>query len=154
MLSGPAAGQCCHRKMSQRNKYVNSNLNSALSSQKPGSGYSQPYSQTPRYGSGLVSLGGTKVIVACSNLALQRHIAGFDGPCLAMRLLSGGRTSSSLPIERAVALHAASRAWMWPGDVSVATDLLWLLCAEAQVAGVLLSLQACCSKARELAFLA
>ena len=72
-------------------------------------------------------------------------------PCA---LLSGGRTSSSLPIERAVALHAASRAWMWPGDVSVATDLLWLLCAEAQVAGVLLSLQACCSKARELAFLA
>ena len=73
MLSGPAAGQCCHRTMSQRNKYVNSNLNSALSSQKAGSGYSQPYSPTPRYGSGLVSLGGIKVIVACSNLALQCH---------------------------------------------------------------------------------
>ena len=96
--------------MSQRNKYVNSNLNSALSSQKAGSGYSQAYSQTPRYGSGLVSLGGTKVIVACSNLALQCHTAAFDGPCMAMRLLSGDRSSSSMLNQRAVALHAASRA--------------------------------------------
>ena len=69
VLSGRPAGQCCLRIMSQRNKYVNSNLNTALASQKPGSGYPQPYSQAPRYGSGLVSLGGTKVIVASSILS-------------------------------------------------------------------------------------
>ena len=49
--------------MSQsRNRYVNSNLNGAPSSQKPGSGYQQPYSQAPRYGSGLVSLGAPKQV--------------------------------------------------------------------------------------------
>ncbi len=47
--------------MSQRNKYANSNLNGVLSSQKSGSGFSQPYSQPTRYGSGLVSLGSSKV---------------------------------------------------------------------------------------------
>ena len=51
--------------MSQsRNKYVNSNLNGVLSSQKAGSGY-QPYTQAPRYGSGLVSLGSAKVSGFC-----------------------------------------------------------------------------------------
>lgn len=49
--------------MSQsRNRYVNSNVNGALSSQKAGSGYQQPYSQAPRYGSGLVSLGAPKQV--------------------------------------------------------------------------------------------
>ncbi|KAK9916331.1 hypothetical protein WJX75_001307 [Coccomyxa subellipsoidea] len=55
--------------MSQRNKYANSNLNGVLSSQKAGSGYSQPYSQPTRYGSGLVSLGSAKARLPASNSA-------------------------------------------------------------------------------------
>jgi hypothetical protein len=67
--------------MSQsRNKYVNSNLNGVLSSQKAGTSYQQPYTQAPRYGSGLVSLGSAKVSGFCGkqSLGAQACTAGWQ----------------------------------------------------------------------------
>ncbi|BDA40478.1 hypothetical protein COCOBI_01-1310 [Coccomyxa sp. Obi] len=62
--------------MSQRNRYANSNLNGVLSSQKSAPGYSQPYSQPTRYGSGLVSLGSSKkpASTSTSKLAVPKPV--------------------------------------------------------------------------------
>ena len=66
MLSSTAAG---HRESMSRKSSTGLNKDYLQKTTGP-TGYSQPYGQAPRYGSGLVSLGGTKVIVASTNLSV------------------------------------------------------------------------------------
>lgn len=109
--------------MSQRNRYANSNLNGVLSSQKSAPGYSQPYSQPTRYGSGLVSLGSSKVGVGASSDLDKSRLAGW-AQAFCASCDAGRQCGSSSPDQalRLPGLHA-SRTFTIYADLNAVSDL-------------------------------